>query len=841
MADVDNRRDYRGGGGGHGGGRGFNKRKRFREDDDYDQGGRNQRHQREPPPGTRIRKGLLEIAEDHGRLAHEVAANLAKLTADNYDDEYVQELFSTVTMKLVLEQPFKIPFVAAVVLYANTEKSAIAQDVLLKTGNQLQTSLEAGQLREVKLLLRFLSCLSPLFEEDGVMPILDTLFERAADLQTASQDDALGIELVKIILLTIPYLVVASSDASLPQKVAQLLESTGIIATQSHTLEALVDPYPAPEGEEKAMQCPSVVSLLQNQLIEEANNGWTLACIPRVFDPNHKPTAVRTENGGTNGEANGDAETKEPAKHSFPSVTVPSTINAGTKTLLPEVYFSLFADQEIESVPSTNNVASSLLRDAVTDTINILDFNRNVVAKYLNEIDCFWAPDTFVKRSTTFDKLRDLPEGKPKWKPEDVAIDAIFSQIFQLPTSEHRVVYYHSLITESCKISPGAIAPTLGRAIRFLFRNLEQMDMELSYRFMDWFAHHLSNFEFRWKWSEWIPEVDLSDLHPKKAFINGVLDKEIRLSFAKRIRATLPEAYHKLIPASKEQDIPDFKFANDQTPYAKEGREVLALLKKKAPEDEIQKVLDSVHEQATALGHADPLAPSTDIYMTSILSIGSKSLSHVLSTIDRCKDRLLSVGRRSELARRQIIESVVQFWSDHPGTAINIVDKLLNYTIVTPMSVIQWALQDRMDRGRALASSQVYEMVSITMFKVTNRVRQVLRERNNLSLPYESRKQIDEALPNERQAMRDLFAAIEDAVAAVANGAQDEMIERFDGASAEQDLIMLWGKRWERVWQRKAAVEEAVVGEAVVGPLEEPPAPEVQMQQDVVDDFDQVE
>ncbi|KAF7185675.1 Nuclear cap-binding protein subunit 1 [Pseudocercospora fuligena] len=839
MADVDNRRDYRGGGG-HGGGRGFNKRKRFREDDDYDQGGRNQRHQREAPPGTRIRKGLLEIAEDHGRLAHEVAANLAKLTADHYDDEYVQELFLTVTLKMVLEQPFKIPFVAAVVLYANTEKSAIAQDVLLKTGNQLQTSLEAGHLREVKLLLRFLSCLGPLFEEDGVMPILDTLFERAADLQTASQDDALGIELVKIILLTIPYLMVASSDASLSQKVAQLLESTGIIATQSHTLEALVDPYPAPEGEEKAMQCPSVVSLLQNQLTEEANNGWTLACIPRVFDPSHKPTAVKTENGETNGEANGDAETKEPAKHSFPSVTAPSTINAGTKTLLPEVYFSLFADQEIESVPSTNNVASSLLRDAVTDTINILDFNRNVVAKYLNEIDCFWAPDTFVKRSTTFDKLRDLPEGKPKWKPEDVAIDAIFSQIFQLPTSEHRVVYYHSLITESCKISPGAIAPTLGRAIRLLFRNLEQMDMELSYRFMDWFAHHLSNFEFRWKWSEWIPEVDLSDLHPKKAFINGVLDKEIRLSFAKRIRATLPEPYHKLIPASKEKDIPDFKFANDQTPYAKEGREVLALLKKKAPEDEIQKVLDAVHEQATALGHADPLAPSTDIYMTSILSIGSKSLSHVLSTIDRCKDRLLSVGQRSELARRQIIESVVQFWSDHPGTAINIVDKLLNYTIVTPMSVIQWALQDRMDRGRALASSQVYEMVSITMFKVTNRVRQVLRERNNLSLPYESRKQIDEALPNERQAMRDLFAAIEDAVSAVANGAQDEMIERFDGASAEQDLIVLWGKRWEKVWRRKAAVEEAVVGEAVIGPLEEPPAPEVQMQQDV-DDFDQVE
>jgi nuclear cap-binding protein subunit 1 len=208
--------------------------------------------------------------------------------------------------------------------------------------------------------------------------------------------------------------------------------------------------------------------------------------------------------------------------------------------------------------------------------------------------------------------------------------------------------------------------------------------------------------------------------------------------------------------------------------------------------------------------------------MTAILSIGSKSLSHVLSTIDRCKERLLEIGGRSEAARRQIVASVLDFWCDHPGTAVNIVDKLLNYTIITPMAVVQLAVQDRIDRGRALASSQVYEMVSITMFKVTNRVRQVLRERNNIKLPFEQRQQIDEALPRERQGMRDLFAAIEDAVSAVAAGANDEMIERYDGDSEEQQLIQLWGARWARVWRRKAAVEEALVGDAAIPELVQP-------------------
>jgi len=335
-----------------------------------------------------------------------------------------------------------------------------------------------------------------------------------------------------------------------------------------------------------------------------------------------------------------------------------------------------------------------------------------------------------------------------------------------------------------------------------------------------------------------IPEIDLSDLQPKKAFIIGVLEKEIQLSFAKRVRDTLPTDYHPLIPPSKENEVPNFKYNQDTTSYPKEGREVLQMLRKKSPEEEIQGVLNSVQEQAAAHGVQDPLISSTDIYMTSILSIGSKSLSHVLSTIDRCKDRLLQVGAQSELARRQIITSVVDFWADHPGTAVNIVDKLLNYTIVTPMSVIQWALQDRMDHGRALASLQTYELISITMFKVTNRVRQVVRERNNMALAYDQRQQIDEALPRERQGMRDLFAAIEDAVAGVAAGAQDGMVERYEDGNAEEDVVKLWGQKWARVWRRKAAVEENVVGEAVIGPLEEPQMPVVEAE--ALDDMDQV-
>lgn len=230
--------------------------------------------------------------------------------------------------------------------------------------------------------------------------------------------------------------------------------------------------------------------------------------------------------------------------------------------------------------------------------------------------------------------------------------------------------------------------------------------------------------------------------------------------------------------------------------------------------------------------------------MTAILSIGSKSLSHVLSTIDRCKERLLAIGPQSEEARRQIITSVFDFWSDHPGTAVNIVDKLLNYTVVGPINVIEWALRDNMDRGRGLARTQIYELISITMFKVTNRVRQLVAHRNNVDVAFYERQQVDELLPRERQATRDLFAAIEDAVRGVAEGSNDEMIERYDGGEEEEAVVKAWGERWARVWRRKRIVEEAIANEGLLKVLEEPPAAPAQeevMVEGVEEDMDRVE
>lgn len=346
----------------------------------------------------------------------------------------------------------------------------------------------------------------------------------------------------------------ASSTDQWHQKAADIMDKTDIIASEPHALQALIDFHYAGSGQEDAPGSVSVIGLLQQLLQGEAANEWKLACLPR-------PWSLPIE------EVEARERLENATKHDLPSIAIPSTVIAGPRPLFPEVYLSVYGGQDVESVPPTTNIASLLVRDGLLDTINILHFNRNVTARYLIDLDCYFSEGTFVKRATPFDRLKDIEPSKSTWKPEDVAVDAVFSQLFLLPAPEHKLVYYHSVLTEACKIAPAAIAPSLGRAIRYLYRNTANMDAELGYRFVDWFAHHLSNFGFTWKWTEWEEDVSLPSLDPCKAFIVGALDKEIRLSFAQRIKGTLPPAYQSLIDAEKEKDVPDFKFDDPGKPF----------------------------------------------------------------------------------------------------------------------------------------------------------------------------------------------------------------------------------------------------------------------------------
>lgn len=157
------------------------------DEDEYDR--RPQRRRYEDPLPSRVRKQLLAIAESPLKRVEEEVYSIAKTVCDNYEDEELKDSFFELVIQLAVEQPFKTPFVAAVVLVANAQKSEVAEEVLRRAALRTNTAIAVGDWREVKLLMKFLGSLQGLLEGEGVWLVLQDLLTKAVDLQTENNEE----------------------------------------------------------------------------------------------------------------------------------------------------------------------------------------------------------------------------------------------------------------------------------------------------------------------------------------------------------------------------------------------------------------------------------------------------------------------------------------------------------------------------------------------------------------------------------------------------------------------------------------------------------------------------
>lgn len=159
------------------------------EDDDHFDRRQQRRRTDSAPVPLRFRRQFLSLADSPLRRWSEEVTSIARLVADNYDDEQLRNNFFSLSLQLVLEQPLKTPFIAAVAVVANAMKPELMEGILARLATQIEEHVGKGLWREVKLLLKYLACMQSCLEENGVFPLLEELFMRAADLQTASSDD----------------------------------------------------------------------------------------------------------------------------------------------------------------------------------------------------------------------------------------------------------------------------------------------------------------------------------------------------------------------------------------------------------------------------------------------------------------------------------------------------------------------------------------------------------------------------------------------------------------------------------------------------------------------------
>jgi len=141
----------------------------------------------------RVRNRLREICDSPLKRWHEETQQIGALVADHAaDDQAVRSEFLDFSLRLCLEQPLKTPFIAAVALIVNVRQPDVVRELLARTAAAVETAVAAGEWRDVKLALKLLACMAGCLEGSGLFPVLEELFNRAVDLQTASSEDVSG-------------------------------------------------------------------------------------------------------------------------------------------------------------------------------------------------------------------------------------------------------------------------------------------------------------------------------------------------------------------------------------------------------------------------------------------------------------------------------------------------------------------------------------------------------------------------------------------------------------------------------------------------------------------------
>ncbi|KAG5437801.1 hypothetical protein PCANB_000515 [Pneumocystis canis] len=693
--------------------RGFSQgsRKRYRDDWGPENHKRLQ-HTTEEIVLSRLRKHILSLGEP---ILDKNIESVAQILIIDFTDETLHNGILSTFRDYITELPMKIPFLATVVSLASTKEASIGKCTVEYMATAAQAFIDSGEWRKFKLVLRFLVYATSMIDGDGIMHVLNGLSQRIFDIyMTISEksdfsNNSYADELTYIFLITVPYVI------------ARSMENISILKTLFSYVDR-IEPY---------MKYRSIdISLLQPFIEVESSNDSEI--LENLWN---QVQYIKNDNSNINifvrPWAKFEIQLANTPKFALPSIVIPETFRDVGKCYFPGPVFHIFINQSVETVPSPKTIACSVIRDVIRDIIDIMEFNRKEAARFLADLSYYFAPNLFVSQ-TSSDEINNETAALTEWKSDDIVLETIFERLFQLPKPSQHSIYYHSLLIELCRLVPKRFAPSLGYAIRYIYQVLPRLNAEISFRFWSWFSHHLSNFNFNWKWDQWTSYLELDSMHPNKVFIRETIEKEIRLSYYSKIKDSLPKDYHILLP--EEPCGPYFDYELPNSKYYAEVETLLETMKVNTEQSETDIALEIIEKTAIENNEEDPKFETLNALVQCVLHLGARSFSYALNTIERNLPGLRARCNANEKSRRQTIDIIIKFWKNQPGIGVTLINKFLNYSIIDTISIIEWVLLDA--DIEYISKSFTWELIKMALDKLNFKVTHTKDYLKSTNLPF---------------------------------------------------------------------------------------------------------
>lgn len=478
---------------------------------------------------------------------------------------------------MIIEQPSKINVIADLVLICNAKNFVVGKYVVefihsraqmllnklnpdfIVPGNNNLLDEFSGIFNNIKSILKFFAVLLPIIEDYSIVTIFTQFLTLAVDLQKKDSDDkkvnnGTANQIYYNTLLALPYLLCNDFSPELLEKVEELIQLAETFEVVNESRDEILTPFiNKGENYKKKVENKRLIDLILPAIknLQGEDKSWS-NFKNTLFSGRKELVFPIIEEALAN-----NSISKQYVKYPLAQFSIDVTHLTEYKPtgLIDELWlansryiFQIFnSTTDFETVPKIESYHGLFFQDLISDIITNLSFNKQEAGALVYNLDLAFSQDlapvnTSIDQLTLIHKDNLSGENTPPlstWKTEDLAVENIINMMFQLPRSLHREIYYFSVLTVICQQSPANIAPVFGRAIRYIFNNLETFDFELRARFADWMSIQLSNFEFSWKWDEWVDESKKNlniKFHPKRSFVRNLIAKEIRLSNKKRIK-----------------------------------------------------------------------------------------------------------------------------------------------------------------------------------------------------------------------------------------------------------------------------------------------------------------
>ncbi|SSD58997.1 related to Nuclear cap-binding protein complex subunit 1 [Saccharomycodes ludwigii] len=727
------------------------------EDDDYsginrDFRPRVQKRQRLPPVVELCRQmmpDICTIGESISAFEEDIKFLGEAIVSEFNNEEYFRNALLSTLYAVVVEQPQKQQCVALLIISINARDSVVGKSIINFFYGKLQewcdltcdeenlkiTSNETGPWNKIKLILRLLALLSPILIEDDLVSLFKNFLDISIQLNNEFSEEErcpLSEAIYYNTLINVPYLFFfkGTSHSSLYTKIQELLDSV----SQNYKIKpkyfSLLDEYNRSAPYERVELIEHILIAVKKSI---ANDFAELNFL--FVDYNHLLP-----------DQPADVGFNDPLR--LPSINDMKPYSAMDKGLgsidsvwkTPRYDFKVYLMNPVgnfNTVPDSNSYGGLLLNDITVDIVESLEFNRKQVAKQVVTLDLFFRQGFFSERGQSIAQLIDIQEENPTistYKVEDLAVQNILSLIFKLPTQSQSFAYFYTLLVEICDNSPKYIAPVFGRAFRFFYNNLENLDVELKLRYLDWFSIQMSNFNFSWKWNEWeavsMRYGGVSFYNSKINFIKNLIRKELRLTSNKAdVEESLTEEFLKYVDTSfvpfeilksyyasffngfeinQEELKPSlFYFLNYTFPFTNEVQEVIDYLHKSSEERnlaELKGIFKKIEENHGSI-ITDINRFTVSLLTQAIVYSGSRSLSHANKYINEYKNDFIELLSMIEvdthLKQMWIVEATLRYWNNNSQTGFLVCDMFKNTGIIDPLIIARFLFSDY-EKGKTL-------------------------------------------------------------------------------------------------------------------------------------------